>query len=390
MPGDKAAVTALAISGAFVFGLVLALLGSLKLALARRADLGEGRVGVLLLTLNVALIPMMLLAGVLLDAWGVRAVLILGSLLLTLALLGLSARPAYGRALLAVLAAGLGASALSAASVVLMPSAFFGVPETVASLNVGTVFIALGALVTPVLTDVLLGWVGLRRTLALLAFVCLVPAFVAALPARWELSAPRPAGAAELFGTPDVWLAGLVFFFYAPLEAAVSLWATTYLARLGYGERRATWLLAGFWGAFLASRLLVGLAQHAGHLRDPDAWGPWLLVIPALLAAVVLGNLAGATSPRSARVGLLLLGLFLGPIFPTLLGMVFRTPGLHEAQGTAYGVLFAVGSVGTLVLAPLIGAGVRRGTPQTALRLPMLLALVLTATGLLFSLVTGR
>jgi fucose permease len=233
MSGVQAAVTALAISGAFVFGLVLALLGSLKLALARRVDLGGRRVGVLLLTLNVALIPMMLLAGVLLDAWGRRPVMILGSVLLTLALLGLSARPAYGRALLAVLGVGLGAAALSVASVVLMPRAFFGVPETVASLNVGTVFIALGALVTPALTDVLLESVGLRRTLALLAFVCLVPAFVAALPAGADLGAPQPRGVAEVFGTPDVWLAGLVFFFYAPLEAAVSLWATTYLARLG-------------------------------------------------------------------------------------------------------------------------------------------------------------
>src|SRR5436305_2038854 len=165
MSGEQA-VTALAISGAFVFGLVLALLGSLKLALARRVDLGERRVGVLLLTLNVALIPMMLLAGVLLDAWGARAVLILGSVLLALAL-------------------------------------------------------------------------------------------------------------------------------------------------LGHGGRRASGRVAGFWAAVPASRLLVGLAQDAGHLRGPDAWGPWLLVVPALLAAVVLGNLAGATSPRSARVGLLLLGLFL-------------------------------------------------------------------------------
>jgi fucose permease len=139
---------------------------------------------------------------------------------------------------------------------------------------------------------------------------------------------------------------------------------------------------------FLVSRLGVGLLQHAGHLGD--GWGPWLLVVPALLAAVVLGNLAGTVNPANARLGLMLLGLFLGPIFPTLLGMVFRTPGLHEAQGTAYGVLFAGGSVGTLVLAPLIGAAVRRGAPQAALRVPMLLALVLTAAALLFSLLTGH
>src|SRR5205807_2621084 len=113
-------VTAVAISGALVFGLALALLGSLKLALAKRLDLGEGRVGALLAAFNFALIPATLLAGILVDRWSVRGVLVGGSVLLALAVLALSVRLTYPRTLAALLGAGLGSAALGTATVVLM------------------------------------------------------------------------------------------------------------------------------------------------------------------------------------------------------------------------------------------------------------------------------
>ena len=47
-------VTLVTASSAFVFGMVLALLGSLKLALAKRMSLGEHRIGGLLSALNLA------------------------------------------------------------------------------------------------------------------------------------------------------------------------------------------------------------------------------------------------------------------------------------------------------------------------------------------------
>jgi fucose permease len=373
------AVTAVTISGAMVFGMVLALLGSLKLALAKRLDVGETRVGGLLAALNLSLIPMMLFSGVLLDEWGARPVLIAGSLVLALAVLSLGARPTYTRAFVAVLFAGLGAAMVSTASLVLMPRAFFPT-EPAASLNLGNIFVALGALITPALTDALLRTMQLRRTVAVLAFLCLIPAFLAAVPDREQLAlAGEQADLLGLLGHEHIWLAGLVFFFYAPLEGAISIWTTTYLTDLGHGERRAAWLLSGFWTLFLTARLLTALLLHTRVLHPG-----WMLVLPALLAAVVLGNLSGTAERGHARAGLLVLGLLLGPIFPTLIGLVFsRFP---QEMGTAYGSVFAIGSAGSLFLAPLIGASARRGTVQTALRIPLVLALLLTACALVYAL----
>ncbi len=374
-------VTAVTISGAFVFGMVLALLGSLKLALAKRLALGETRIGGLLSALNLALIPMMLLSGVLIDLWGVRGVMALGSIVTAVAIYSLALQPTYARAFAAILLAGLGAAGLSTASIVLMPQAFFPT-QVAASLNLGNVFFALGALLTPVLADVLLHTLEFRRAVSLLALFCLVPALTCALPGEVhrDIESSR-SGLQGLLESGPMWLAGLVFFFYAPLEGSLSIWATTYLTELGHGEHRAAWLLSGFWTTFLSSRLLAAFALHRGL---SEAWNPWLLVLLPLVAAIILGNMSGTAVPRSARLGLLFLGFLLGPIFPTLVAMLFEQH--QQAQGTAYGLMFAIGSLGSLMLAPLIGVSARRRNVQAALRIPMFLALLLTATALVFGL----
>jgi fucose permease len=382
MPSFHAA-TAVTISGALVFGLVLALLGSLKLALAKRLNLGEGRVGALLSALNLALIPMMVLSGILIDRWTVQGVMILSSVLLAVGILSLSIGPTYNRAFLGILITGLGGAGVSTASIVLMPQGFWP-NEISASLNLGNVFFALGALITPVLIDILLRTLEMRRTLVIVAFVCLIPAFVAAVTDAAQLTLANKNGdIGTVLRHEYLWLAGLVFFFYTPLEGSISIWATTLLTELGHSQRWATWMLSGFWSTFLASRLLVAFGQHAGYL--PSSWDRWVLVVPALLAAVVLGNLAGTARRGAASTGLLLLGFLLGPIFPTLVGMLFS--GLDHAWGTAYGFMFGIGSLGSLLVAPVIGASARKRTVQSTLRIPMVVALVLTGVALLFGFV---
>jgi fucose permease len=317
---------------------------------------------------------MMFLSGILIDQWGVRLVMILGSFLTCAAIYGLTLHQTSFRwAVAAVLLIGLGAACVSTASVVLMPRAFFDDRRDLlgAALNLGMAFFALGALVTPALIDVLLARLSFRTTLGLVAVLCLVPALLAIvsnIPGDGET-----ASLTQVLADRYLWMAGLVFFLYAPLEASVGAWATTLLVELGNPERRVAWLLSGFWLAFLASRLAAAYLQVEASA--------WVLVALGILAAVVLGSLAGAPNRNWAEMSLLLLGAVLGPVFPTLVAMVFdHFPAAQ--RGTAYGAMFAVGSLGSLVTCPVIGFSVRRRAVQQTQRIPMFIAVGMSAAAL--------
>lgn len=378
-------VTLVTISAAFVFGMILALLGSLKLALAKRLALGEARIGGLMSALSFALIPMMLLSGVLIDQFNVKPVLIGGAIVTALAISSLALPLSYWSALGAAAFAGFGTAAVSTSAMVLMPEAFraFSHGNEANAVNLGCVFIALGSLVTPALADVLIRTLEFKRTVSILALLCLVPAVLAMLTPDADLHFhEKHADLSNLLNDPSLWLAGLVFLFYAPLESSISTWTTTYLIEKGTTEASAAWLLTAFWTSFMLSRLFIAV------LNLEPLWTPGLfLVLPSLLTAVIIGNMSGTASPGSAKMGLLMVGFTLGPIFPTLIGMVFRQ--FNEARGTAYGAVFAIGSMGSLILSPLIGAFANRRSLQQALRIPMVVALALTAATLVFAL-TGK
>src|SRR5262249_46322965 len=103
-----------------------------------------------------------------------------------------------------------------------------------------------------------------------------------------------------------------------------------------------------------------------------------VFVIPILgfLAAVTVGNLVGAPANRKAGWGFLVLGLILGPIFPTLVSIVLK---LGHPPGTAYGTMLAIGSLARLGRPPLIGLYARGRSVQHALRIPLVLALLMAA-----------
>lgn len=187
-------IRAITISSAFVFGMVLALVGSLKLALAKRLSIGEGRVGGLLSALHLAFIPTMPLAGLLIDQSDVRVVLIAGCVLTAFGLYLLTVCATYQAALASILLIGVGAACVSTACVVLMPAFFaWDRSKIAAAVNIGMAFFALGSLVTPTLVDLLLRTYDLerfQRTLIFLAILCLTPAVVTAV--QWSAAGQIP------------------------------------------------------------------------------------------------------------------------------------------------------------------------------------------------------
>jgi fucose permease len=371
-------LTLMQVAALVVAGMCHALLGSIKVPLARKLRMDEARVGGLVSVFGFTLIPMVLAAGFLVDSLGKHAVLAGGFVLLIVALVLLAKRDSYPSALFAVLVLGTGWSALVNVLNVTSPPAFLppeDIPRRMAyAMNMGDFVFGMGAFLTPLLVVALIRWVGLGRTLLVLASLALVPLLLG-LGVQWEkLTSPSAetaaGGLAALLADPMVWVCCLAFFCHVPIEASVAAWATTLMTEKGVGEGPASTLLSAFWLTFMGSRLITALMLPAG--------ADTLLVI--VMAALCIAFTLGIVLSRSAELTcamVVLAGLILGPIFPTLIAILLShvTPSLH---GRAVGLFFCIGGIGWTLIPILIGMYARRSTVQRSFLIAATCAVALT------------
>jgi fucose permease len=376
MPASQALLVT-AICASLGVGLVMALPIAMRQQLARHLggdDRLAGATGVVFL---LAMIPIYPLVGWLVDTWGVQESLTIGCLGTAVGLASLALSRHLRQALGAAAVLGAAVALLHTASAALMPAGFFpDRPATAACLGYGLIGLTSG------LALILLPWLernlGFRRGVLVLALVYLVPAGAAGLTAPADFPLPKPSThATAILSEPGLWLAGLVALLYLPLEALIFSHGRAYLEEVCIRPATVPLALGGYWLAFLAGRLLMAVAL--------PVLVPWLMVIWILLAAAVLGNLSGSYRPAGATWGFCLLGACLGPIFPCLVGLGFlRYP---EHLGLFFGVVMALGSIGSLLWQPLLQLYARGHSVRLTLRLGMVVALATIVPALALCLV---
>src|SRR5688572_6219686 len=223
-------LTLMQIAALAVAGMCHALLGSVKVPLARKLGIDEARVGGLVSVFGFTLIPMVLAAGFLVDALGKQAVLSGGFVLLAVSLAILSQLKNYPTALVAVLVLGTGWSALVNVLNVTSPPAFLE-PEEIATrmayaMNMGDFVFGLGAFVTPLLVAFLVRKLRLETTFLILASLAAVPLVLGFLVDWDKLVSTNTesvgGGLIILLSDPVVWLCCLAFFFHVPIEASTA------------------------------------------------------------------------------------------------------------------------------------------------------------------------
>lgn len=351
------------ILGLLATGIGVALLGSVKLALARKLQIDEARVGGMVSVFGFAMIPVMLTVGFVTDLIGKQPVLIGGSLLMAGSLVLLAWSSAYGPSLLAVLLLSAGWATLIN---VINPISLFAFPGTEAyALNLACFFFGLGAFLTPLVAAYLVRRLDLKGTLLVLAGFVLFTAILALLvdfssfaqPAGQNAATALPGdGIATLLTDAMLWLCAFGLFFYAPLEATMGAWATTYLRDKGVSEGPASGLLSAFWLLFTGSRLLTALALPKGS--ETALVLALSVVCIGVWTAVVFGRRRG-----TAIGSVVTAGLVFGPIFPTIMALLLGhfPQSLH---GRAVGLFFAIGGLGWTAIPMLIGAYAQRTSVQ--------------------------
>jgi fucose permease len=303
-------------------------------------------------------------AGALLHRFGTRISLAVGAGAMVLAGLYAATHPPFAAYVVLQILVGYAGGVLES----VLNAYLTTLPNSTTLLNRLHAFFGVGALVGPPLATWVVNaasWPVVWLVLAL-AFLPLLAGFVIAYPREDAADpaaeagtpvTPEPSGRASgsMLGAalrqPGVLLGAGLLAVYVGLELGVGNWGYSYLTQArGQGDVLAGYSVSGYWLGLTLGRFLISpVATRMG------------VTAVGLLFACLTGIAASAAfiwavpTAAAAGIGLVLLGFFLGPIFPTTMAV---TPQLTSARlvPTAIGVMNAGSVVGGSALPWLAGA----------------------------------
>lgn len=360
-----------------VFGMVIAMLGTLFGLPEMRARLGVNlaQQGEIFSLLFVGLMVSTVLAGPMIDRFGSKPVIVSAAAMVTAALAMFTAARGFAAAVPAALLLGLGGGWLNIGGNALVSDVY---PESRGRmLNLVGTFFGVGALFVPLLVSVGFNRLTVGGTLGACAAVAGLCTAVAA-PLRFP-PAREAAGFtfADYLATaryPGVLVLAVLLFFQSGNEAALSGWTSTYIGSVGWSARVATVILLGYWVMAVLGRALSSRAQ---------AWlGKAGLVQAAglLAAAGCLALLAGAGSLAVLAAAAWTTSLAMSAVFPTTLAIAGNR--YHRYAGSVFGFLFTIANFGGMLFPWALG----RVSEAAGVRLGMVVPLVgtLAVAGLAF------
>lgn len=349
-----------AATGIFVFGIVMAVLGTLfglpEMRARLRIDLGQQ--GSLLLLLYVGILVATLIVGPVIDAIGNKLILVVSPVLVGAGMAGFAYAHSFGEAAAPAVLLGLGGGGLNVSTNALV-SDLYG-ERRGPMLNVLGIFYGIGALCIPLLAAVIAGHftivelllicAGLAAACAVLFAAMRFPRAVAAQSFSWRETL-------RVARYPGVLLLGLVLFCQSGDEASIAGWTSTYVGEVGLGARRATFILAGYWAALMAGRLLVARLLEFVGKRE-------LVVASGVGAVAGAGILLATRAEWMLVVGVIVIGLSYAGVFPTVLAIA--GDAYRKMAGTVFGLLFAIALLGGMSFPWAVGqiserVGVRGG-----------------------------
>src|ERR1051326_2963428 len=265
-----------ALSGFFVSGILLSFLGAILPGWGYHVDPNFVTIGYYFLFLNLGILAAVRAAHELLPRKGIRYVLITGSLVACGAFLYLAAvGPPWPSILrhLGVFLLGVSAGLLNSSIFHAMTKLYRHDPA--ATVNLSGVLHGLGCVATALMVS---GTFYVYTVPSILIFFAVIPGLYAIYCARGPYSAPALPSRRPLrevlrdFRDPTALLFSLLLFFQLGNEWSIAGWLAIFLIRrLGVSPATALVLLALYWTALLAGRILAQLAL--GRFRQTPGLG---------------------------------------------------------------------------------------------------------------------
>jgi fucose permease len=350
---------------------------------AQISDYGVSKtaIGSTFFTGSIGFVLASLLAGMMVHRLGMRLTLIVGAAVNAVAGFYVATRPPFAAFVLVAIATGFGAGVAESG----FQAFVVGLPGATGLLNRLHAFFGVGALLGPLLATWILGFASWRTVWFVLALanVPFVIAIWLTYP-RHEMEAHEPPDVQPMgqrsrgllsaaLRERSVVLGAALLAVYVGLEISVGNWGFSYLVQ-ARGEQRvlAGYVVSGFWlGLTLGRFLIAPFASRIGATAANMAFG-------CLIGVTVVTALMWVLPGPANIPGFVLLGFFLGPIFPTAMAMV---PNVTPARlvPTAIGVMNAGSVIGGSALPWLAGAIGQGARAWTLLPFALVLAVATMA-----------
>src|SRR5690606_25459943 len=361
LPRSPLVPVLLAYAGFILAGLIIGVTGVLLPSLIDDYGVDKATIVIMFFTHAAGFVLAGATTGNLIERLGTRATLMLGGCVFVLVALYLATRPPFvaliGVQVLVGYGAGLQESVLNAY--------LAGLRRATTLLNRLHAFFGVGALLGPLVATRMLRvttWPTVWLVLALVAVPLVVgyalafprrnPPVVAQADSRPAAPATQPRGLLpSTLRERGVLLGALLLTVYVGMEGGLGNWAFTYLVEAReQADLLAGYTVSGFWLGLTLGRFLISpTAGRMGVTPVTMIFG----CLGAASAAVTVTWLVPSAAVASAS--LVLLGFFLGPIFPTAMAVVPRLTAARLVP-TAIGVMNAGSVVGGSALPWLAGA----------------------------------
>ena len=303
-------------------------------------------------------------SGPTIDAIGNKLILVTSSVFVAAGIMGFALSHSYVSAAISAVLLGCGGGGLNTSTNALI-SDLYG-EHRGPMLNVLGIFYGIGALCIPLLAGMIAGHLlvatqlflcaALATGCALLFLATRFPDAVASRSFSWR-------EAIKVAHYPGVLVLGFLLFCQSGDEASIGGWTSTYVEQAGLQAEKATFILAAYWAALMAGRLLVArLLKSVGKEQLVLASGGG-----ALLGASILLT---SRSEVMLLAGVIVIGLSYAGVFPTALAIA--GDACQKLAGTVFGLLFALALLGGMSFPWAVGYVSQAGGVRYGMAVPLL------------------
>jgi fucose permease len=188
--------------------------------------------------------------------------------------------------------------------------------------------------------------------------------------------------AVALLKEPAVLVAALALFCYISIESSFCNWLPPYgkeiisrdFSRLDGSiiDASSQQMLSAFAVAMMAGRLITS------QISSITEYGSWFIAGAAVIACLIILAM-GRSSAIWTSALVVCAGLSFAPCFPTIVGVTYSKH--PENFGSVFGIIFAIGLLGAVIVPKAIGNLAKGSSVQKSLKLliPACIALVVLA-----------